>query len=104
MTGLIVIDESGDLGSSGTKYFSVAALIVLRPRYLKKAADLFMEKNKDRDDFEDGKIGCQIHVYKDRFGGDTLLNSDLTKDMYFTESIDYYRLTNLINLQILPIF
>ena len=40
MTGLIVIDESGDLGSSGTKYFSVAALIVLRPRYLKKAADL----------------------------------------------------------------
>ena len=62
--------------------------------WLKNAANLFMEKNKDRDDFEDGKIGCQIHVDKDRFGGDTLLNSDLTKDMYFTENVDYYRLTN----------
>ena len=47
MTGLIVIDESGDLGSSGTEYFSIAALIVLRPRYLKKAADL-LPSNEER--------------------------------------------------------
>lgn len=48
MTGLIVIDESGDLGSSGTKYFSVAALIVLRPRYLKKAADLLPDDEEHK--------------------------------------------------------
>ena len=29
MTGLIVIDESGDLGSGGSKYFAMAALIIL---------------------------------------------------------------------------
>ena len=39
MTGLIAIDESGDLGSAGTKYFSIAAIVMLRPRDLKKAAD-----------------------------------------------------------------
>ena len=40
MTGLIVIDESGDLGSAGTRYFSIAAIVMLRPRDLKKASDL----------------------------------------------------------------
>ena len=40
MTGLIAIDESGDLGSSGTRYFTMAAIIMLRPRNLKKAADM----------------------------------------------------------------
>ncbi len=40
MTGLIAIDESGDLGSAGTRYFSIAAIVMLRPRDLKKAADL----------------------------------------------------------------
>lgn len=27
MTGLIVIDESGDLGSKGSTYFAIAALV-----------------------------------------------------------------------------
>ncbi|MBO7352475.1 MAG: DUF3800 domain-containing protein [Candidatus Methanomethylophilaceae archaeon] len=40
MTGLIAIDESGDLGPSGSKYFSIAAIIMLRPRNLKKASDM----------------------------------------------------------------
>ena len=40
MTGLIVIDESGDLGSKGTVYFSMAAMIMLRPRHLKPAYKL----------------------------------------------------------------
>ena len=62
--------------------------------WLKKAADLFMQKNKDRTDFETGKTGCQIWISRDRYGGDYLLESDLAKDMYFTENIDYYRLTN----------
>ena len=39
MTGLIAIDESGDLGSSGTRYFTMAAIIMFRTRYLKRAAD-----------------------------------------------------------------
>ncbi len=40
MTGLIAIDESGDLGSHGTKYFVIAAIVVFRSRDLKKAASL----------------------------------------------------------------
>ena len=40
MTGLIAIDESGDLGPHGTKYFAIAAIVVLRARNLKRAADL----------------------------------------------------------------
>jgi len=38
VTGLIVIDESGDLGPDGTRYFVIAAIIVFRSRDLKKAA------------------------------------------------------------------
>ena len=45
MTGLIAIDESGDLGSAGKRYFSIAAIVMLRPRDLKKAAD-FIPKDK----------------------------------------------------------
>lgn len=39
MTGLIAIDESGDLGSAGSRIFSMAAIITLRSRNLKIAAD-----------------------------------------------------------------
>lgn len=39
MTGLIAIDESGDLGPSGTEFFTIAAIITLRARYLKPAAN-----------------------------------------------------------------
>lgn len=44
MTGLIAIDESGDLGSSGTRYFTMAAIIMFRTRYLKRAADAIPNK------------------------------------------------------------
>jgi hypothetical protein len=47
MTGLIAIDESGDLGSHGTRYFAIAAIVMLRPRNLKKAADL-LPKDSER--------------------------------------------------------
>lgn len=40
MTGLIAIDESGDLGSSGSRYFCIAAMVLLRSRDLKKASRL----------------------------------------------------------------
>ena len=47
MTGLIAIDESGDLGSHGTRYFAIAVIVMLRPRNLKKAADL-LPKDSER--------------------------------------------------------
>ena len=40
MTGLIAIDESGDLGPSGSRYFCIAAMVLLRSRDLKKASRL----------------------------------------------------------------
>ena len=40
MTGLIVIDESCDLGSKGTVYFAMAAMVMIRPRHLKPAYKL----------------------------------------------------------------
>jgi len=39
MTGLIAIDESGDLDPHGAEIFSMAAIVMLHPRDLKKAAD-----------------------------------------------------------------
>lgn len=44
MTGLIVIDESGDLGSKGSTYFAIAALVMLRPRHLKVASKLLQAR------------------------------------------------------------
>ena len=64
-------------------------------QWLKNAARLFEEKNKDRTDFQDGRTGVQIHIAMDRsVGGDTIKMSDLNKDIYFTENVDYYFLTN----------
>lgn len=45
MTGLIAIDESGDLGPSGTEYFTIAALVMFRPRSLKKAANTIPKRD-----------------------------------------------------------
>ena len=44
MTGLIAIDESGDLGSSGIRYFTMVAIVMFRTRHLKKAADVIPNK------------------------------------------------------------
>ena len=60
MTGLIVIGESGDLGSQGSTYFAIAALVILRPRHLKVASKLLPNDgrehkwiNTDPDDHRD---------------------------------------------------
>ena len=37
MTGLIAIDESGDLGANGSRFFLMAAIITNRTKYLSKA-------------------------------------------------------------------
>jgi len=44
MTGPIAIDESGNLGSSGTRYFTMVAIVMFRTRHLKKAADVIPNK------------------------------------------------------------
>ena len=44
MTGVIVLDDSGDLGSKGTKYFTIAAIIMFRPRHLKPAYKLLQNR------------------------------------------------------------
>lgn len=62
--------------------------------WLNKAARDFEASNKDRTDFEEGKTGVQIHVTKARIGGDSLLDTDLTYDMYFTENVNYYAMKN----------
>ena len=38
MTGLIVIDESGDLGSAGSRFFAMAAIVTSASRSLKQAS------------------------------------------------------------------
>lgn len=64
-------------------------------QWLKNAAKVFEEKTKDRTDFEDGKTGVQIQIQIDRSsGGEKLENNELTRDIYFTENVDYYILTN----------
>ena len=63
-------------------------------QWLKNAAQIFELENQNRTDFEDGKTGVQVHITKQRIGGDSLLNTDLTFDMYFTENINYYAMIN----------
>ncbi len=64
-------------------------------QWLRNAAKLFEEKNKDRTDFVEGRTGVQIHITSDRSSaGESLKYSDLNKDIYFTENVDYYYLTN----------
>lgn len=69
MTGLIVIDESGDLGSEGSKYFAMAALIIFRTRHLKSARELlpksyerkwYNSSPKERECVVDAMVKCQF--------------------------------------------
>ena len=65
-------------------------------QWLKNAAKLFEEKNAERDDFQDGRIGVQIHVVSNRAcsGGNLEESDEWDGDVFFTENIDYYKLTN----------
>ena len=65
-------------------------------QWLKNAAEEFEKMNAERTDFTEGKKGVQIHVFTNRgCSGTQLESSDLTEDIYFTENVDYYKLTNL---------
>ena len=68
-------------------------------QWLKNAAKIFEEKNQNRTDFEEGKTGVQIQIQIDRSsGGEKLEYNELVKDIYFTENVDYYVLTNMKKL------
>ena len=63
-------------------------------KWLENAARLFEEANKDRTDYQEGRTGIQIHIQMDRsVSGMNLETADLKRDMYFTENVDYYKLT-----------
>lgn len=98
--GAMSIAGCGGGGGGGDIDTSKAQLTILTydggvgDQWLNNAARLFEAANKDRTDFESGKTGVQIHVTKQRIGGDSLLDTDLTHDMYFTENINYFGMTN----------
>ncbi len=71
MTGLIVIDESGDLGSGGSRYFAMAAMVTLRPRHLKPAYKLlpndyerkwYNSNPKERSEVLGAMANCQFRA------------------------------------------
>ena len=48
MTGLIVIDESGDLGSAGSTYFTICSIVSPSSRVLLPAARLLPKGNLEK--------------------------------------------------------
>lgn len=66
----------------------------LGSQWIENAADRFEELYKDKS-FEEGKTGCQISILASRsFDGSALTFTPLTHDIYFTEGVDYYAMTN----------
>ena len=87
----------GGGGDSGSK--AVLEVITfdggVGSEWLRKAAAEFTQLNQDREDFQEGKVGVQINVKADRScGGGNLRTAELKQDVYFTENIDYYYMTN----------
>ena len=64
--------------------------------WLEEAARRFEEKYKDADYFQEGRVGVKVHVdkNKDTYAGSKLADASLTKDVYFTESVEYYNFVN----------
>ena len=64
--------------------------------WLDDAAARFEELYKDATNFQEGRTGVNIIVdgSKDKYGGKTLSEKALNKDVYFTEGVDYYDFVN----------
>ena len=64
--------------------------------WLDDAAARFEELYKDATNFQEGRTGVNIIVdgSKDKYGGKTLAEKALNKDVYFTEGVDYYDFVN----------
>lgn len=63
--------------------------------WLEKAARRFEEIYKNSTEFQEGRVGVQVNIQASaNCGGDSLLNGGLTKDIYFTENVDYINMVN----------
>lgn len=63
--------------------------------WIEKAARRFEEKYKDADYFQEGRTGVKISVVANKsYDGNYLLESTLSKDIYFTEGVDYINVAN----------
>jgi len=63
--------------------------------WLEKAARRFEEIYKNSTEFQEGRVGVQVNIQASaNCSGDNLLESGLTKDIYFTENVDYINLVN----------
>ena len=65
-------------------------------QWLEDAARRFEKKYENATHFEEGRKGVKISVDKDKhiYTGQNLSTSALTKDIYFTEGVDYYEFVN----------
>ena len=65
-------------------------------QWLEEAARRFEKKYENATHFEEGRKGVKISVDKDKhiYTGQNLSTSALTKDIYFTEGVDYYEFVN----------
>ena len=63
--------------------------------WLENAAAEFEELHKNSTHFQEGRTGVKIHVDASRsYTGTGMENTNLDKDIYFTEGINYYKLLN----------
>ncbi len=60
--------------------------------WLEKAAKAFEEKYANKS-FEEGKTGVKVHVDYCQ-GGNMMIDQTLSKDVYFTEVVDYFQYVN----------
>ena len=62
MTGLIAIDESGDTGPNGSKFFVMAAIVTSRPRHLLRAYKATPAYSGPEIKFYDAAINERLNV------------------------------------------
>ena len=64
--------------------------------WLQDAAQRFMDLHVNSTHFQEGRTGVKISVDADKvkYGGVKLADSNMTKDMYFTEGVEYFTFVN----------
>ena len=99
LTSTSVLTGCGRQSSSSESVDSTKAQLTINTfdggigdKWLKNAARRFEEANAERTDFEEGRVGVQIHVGKARYADMT--TQDLNDDIYFQEGFDYYIMGN----------
>ena len=99
LTSISVLTGCGRQSSSSESVDSTKAQLTINTfdggigdKWLKNAARRFEEANAERTDFEEGRVGVQIHVGKARYADMT--TQDLNDDIYFQEGFDYYIMGN----------